>query len=426
MLKVFFHFFLVSIMTEAQIAAQLYNCVNQSGNSAEKRRLLINIPRIVTALAQEIYSLRYLPERMTVFAVQDPKLREIFAPNFRDRLVQHWLVSLVNPQISRGWIDDCYSNRSGKGTHSAIARLQHFMRRPHNTYFCQMDIASYFPSIDRSILLSLWQEQFARLDYPDQTLRQIEAVAVKIILQNPADPKPLFSGERSLLKKIPLNKSLFYNPTRIGLPIGSLSSQFFSNLYLNPLDQFIRHQLKISAYLRYVDDFIILGQNLETLLEQKKRIHQFLGSHLHLQLHPNKTILQKVAQGANFLGYIVYPHHCYIRERTLRALKKRIYFFSSLLDPVRYPSHGMPTGGSWAKWLALHQLHPPLAVNPTLLLRMLGTINSYYGQLIHANSYQLRRTIYHELLGPLKRYLLPGDATYAKLRIKAVWLRPLP
>ena len=76
-------------MTEAQIAAQLYNCVNQSGNSAEKRRLLINIPRIVTALAQEIYSLRYLPERMTVFAVQDPKLREIFAPNFRDRLAQH-------------------------------------------------------------------------------------------------------------------------------------------------------------------------------------------------------------------------------------------------------------------------------------------------------------------------------------------------
>ena len=86
----------------------------------------------------------------------------------------------------------------------------------------------------------------------------------------------------------------------------------------------------------------------------------------------------------------------------------------------------MPTRGSWTKWLALHQLHPPLAVNPTLLVRMLGTINSYYGQLIHANSYQLRRTIYHELLGPLKRYLLPGDATYAKLRIKAVWLRPLP
>ncbi|MDH6153746.1 RNA-directed DNA polymerase [Polynucleobacter sphagniphilus] len=413
-------------MTEAQIAAQLYECVNQSGNSAEKRRLLINIPRIVSALAQEIYSLGYQPERMTVFAVQDPKVREIFAPNFRDRLAQHWLVSLVNPQISRGWIDDCYSNRSGKGTHSAIARLQHFMRKPHNTYFCQMDIASYFPSIDRNTLLSLWQEQFARLDYPEHTLRQIESVAVKIILQNPIDPKPLFSGELSLLKKIPLHKSLFNNPTRKGLPIGSLSSQFFSNLYLNPLDQFVRHQLKISAYLRYVDDFMILGETPEKLLEQMQQINQFLMDRLQLQLHPHKTVLQKVTQGSNFLGYIVLPHHRYIRERTLRALKKRIYFFSGLLDPVRYPSHGMPTGGSWAKWLALHQLHPPLTVNPTLLLRMLGTINSYYGQLIHANSYHLRRTIYHELLGPLKRYLLPGDATYAKLRIKAVWLRPPP
>ncbi len=413
-------------MTEAQIAAQLYECVNQSGNSAEKRRLLINIPRIVSALAQEIYSLRYQPERMTVFAVQDPKVREIFAPNFRDRLAQHWLVSLVNPQISRGWIDDCYSNRSGKGTHSAIARLQHFMRKPHNTYFCQMDIASYFPSIDRNTLLSLWQEQFARLDYPEHTLRQIESVAVKIILQNPTDPKPFFSGELSLLKKIPLHKSLFNNPARKGLPIGSLSSQFFSNLYLNPLDQFVRHQLKISAYLRYVDDFMILGETPEKLLEQMQQINQFLMGRLQLQLHPHKTVLQKVTQGSNFLGYIVFPHHRYIRERTLRALKKRIYFFSGLLDPVRYPSHGMPTGGSWAKWLALHQLHPPLTVNPTLLLRMLGTINSYYGQLIHANSYHLRRTIYHELLGPLKRYLLPGDATYAKLRIKAVWLRPPP
>lgn len=172
-------------MTETEIACQLYICVNQSSNSVDKRRFMIEMPRIVAALAQDIYAEQYQPQRMTAFAVQDPKLREIFAPNFRDRLAQHWLISLINPSIARGWIDDCYSNRIGKGTHSAIERLQHFMRKPHNRYYCQMDIRSFFTSIDRKILLSLWHAQFVKLDYPAQTLRQINAVALKIILQNP-------------------------------------------------------------------------------------------------------------------------------------------------------------------------------------------------------------------------------------------------
>jgi len=413
-------------MTETEIACQLYICVNQSSNSVDKRRFMIAMPRIVAALAQDIYAEHYQPQRMTAFAVQDPKLREIFAPNFRDRLAQHWLISLINPSIARSWIDDCYSNRVGKGTHSAIERLQHFMRKPHNRYYCQMDIRSFFTSIDRQILLKLWHAQWVKLDYSAQTSSQINAVAIKIILQNPIDPKPVLSGDLALLRQIPPHKSLFHSPAGIGLPIGSLSSQFFSNLYLNPLDQFIKHQLKINAYLRYVDDFMILGDQPQILLGQMRQIDQFLAEHLTLQLHPNKTVLQRVNQGANFLGYIVYPHHCYIRQRTLRTLRKCIYFFNGLLDPVHYPCHTMPVNGSWAKWLSLHQLHPPLNVNPVLLKRMLGTINSYYGQLIHANSYQLRRKIYHEMLGPIKRYFLPSNANYTQLHIKAIWLRSPP
>ncbi len=227
---------------------------------------------------------------MTAFAVQDPKLREIFAPGFRDRLAQHWLISVIGPTIERAWIDDCFSNRVGKGTHG------------------------------------------------------------------------------------------------------------------------------------YVDDMILLGDNPRTLLEQMRRIDRFLQERLQLRLHPDKTVLQRVDQGANFLGYIVFPHYRYVRERTLRALRSRIHFFNALFDPACYPQGSRPQRGTWVQWLTLHQLTPPLAPSPVVLKRMLATLNSYYGQLRHADTYRLRRKIYHEMLGPIRRYFLPVDADYGALRIKPVWL----
>ncbi len=413
-------------MNEKEIACQLYACVNRSGNSIDKRRCLIVLPELVRALANDIAATSYRPGRMTAFAVQDPKLREILAPSFRDRLAQQWLVSVISPVIEAQWIDDCFSNRVGKGTHSAIDRLQRFMRMPAHSHYCQMDIRSFFPSINRRTLLGLWQSELARLPHSDQTCGQLDAVARSIILQNPIIPAPVISGDVRLLRQIPPHKSLFYAQPGIGLPIGSLSSQFFSNVYLNPLDQFIKHQLKIKGYLRYVDDFIILGNEPQKLLLQMHDINQFLLDTLQLQLHPDKTILQRVDQGANFLGYIAFAHHSYVRDRTLRALRKRIYFFNHLLNPVQYPHRQILQHGAWWQWLALHQLTPPLRPHPVLLKRMLATLNSYYGQLSHANTYHLRRNIFHHMLGPIKRYFMPGDAVYTKLRIKPVWLLSPP
>ena len=283
-----------------------------------------------------------------------------------------------------------------------------------------------FPTINRSILLGLWNSEREKLPHPEATRRQLDAVARRIILQNPTDPKPARSGDIALLRKIPRHKLLFHAPPGIGLPIGSLTSQFFSNVYLNPLDQHIKHQLKIKGYLRYVDDLIILGDDPQTLLAQMRQINQFLGDTLQLQLHPDKTVLQRVGQGANFLGYITFPHHSYVRERTLRALRHRIQFFNHLLDPAKYPHGATPLRGTWAQWLALHQLTPPLAAHPILLKRMLATLNSYYGQLSHADTYHLRRKIYHDMLGGIKRYFLPTDARYTSLRIKPVWLFSSP
>jgi len=283
-------------MTETEIACQIYACVNQASNSADKRRILIELPELVSTLARDIHAESYRPGRMTAFAVQDPKLREILAPDFRDRIAQQWLVSVTGLSIERQWIDDCYSNRVGKGTHSAINRLQHFMRMPAHSHYCQMDVRSFFPSINRRILLDLWTVEREKLPYAVPTLGQLDAVARQIILQNPINPKPAMSGDLGLLRQIPAH----------------------------------------------------------------------------------------------------YPH---------RAMQSR---------------------STWTQWLMLHQLTPPLAPHPLVLKRMLATLNSYYGQLIHANSYHLRRKIYHEMLGPIKRYFLPTDASYGALRIKPVWLFSSP
>ena len=108
------------------------------------------------------------------------------------------------------------------------------------------------------------------------------------------------------------------------MPIGSLTSQFFANIYLNELDQYIKHSLKISGYVRYVDDFVLLADDAATLMHWKAQIEVFLAHHLRLELHPNKVVLQRCAQGVNFLGSIVFPHYSLIRQRSVRALRKRL------------------------------------------------------------------------------------------------------
>jgi hypothetical protein len=160
----------------AHIARELFACAAKAGNSEHKRAHFINLPAIVLAQARAIALGTYQPQALTVFAVTDPKLREIFAPTFPDR-------------------------------------LQHFMRQPGHKWYCKLDIRAFFPNIDRSILRQLWDK---------------------------------------------------------GLPIGSLSSQFFANVYLHELDHFVKHTLKVRGYVRYVDDFVLLADSAQALMTQRK------------------------------------------------------------------------------------------------------------------------------------------------------------
>lgn len=414
-------------MNATDIARQLFACAAEAGNSEHKRAHFIRLPDIVLEQATAIAEGRYRPQPFTVFAVTDPKLREIFAPAFADRLVQQWLVRHIEPWWDKRFIDDSFANRKGKGTHAAIGRLQSFMRQPGHHWACQLDIRAFFPSIDRRTLQQLWRDALPKLPWPVATRRQLDQVATAILTQSPVEPPPLRSGDLALLAQIPSHKSLLGAPLGVGLPIGSLTSQFFANVYLNELDQFVKHTLKVRAYVRYVDDFVLLADDPQTLLGWKAGIERFLRDRLRLELHPGKVVLQRCAQGIDFLGCIVHPHHRLIRQRTVRALRRRIAWFCHLLAPADHPWATPPMKGEWRKWLASHPVRmADGSASPALLKRMLSTLNSYYGLFGHADTYGLRKHVYHHELGILRRYFLPADKDYASLTIRAHWLtRPL-
>jgi RNA-directed DNA polymerase len=413
-------------MTETDIARQLFACAARAGNSEHKRSHLIELPAVVLPLARAIATSQYRPRPYTVFAVTDPKLREIFAPDFGDRLVHQWLVQHIEPWWDARFIDDSFANRKGKGTQAAIARLQQFMRQSGQRWYCHMDIRAFFPSIDRSILLQLWQRALPRLPYPPATRCVLDQVATAIICQSPTQPPPFRSGNIALLEQIPPHKSLFGAPPGVGMPIGSLTSQFFANVYLNELDQFVKHRLKVRGYVRYVDDFVLLADNAATLVRWQGEIERFLHEALHLQLHPGKTVLQRSAQGIDFLGNIVYPDHRLMRQRSVRALRRRLAWFERLIFGHTTHLALMPGDGHWQQWLQQHEpLRAPGHPSAALLKRMLSTLNSYYGVFAHAQTFRLRKHIYERELGRLQTFFIPEGPGYRYLRIRKVW-RPGP
>jgi len=209
-------------------------------------------------------------------------------------------------------------------------------------------------------------------------------------------------GDKNLFKKIPYHKSLFYTPKDRGLPIGNLTSQFFANIYLNEVDQYIKRTLKVRYYIRYVDDMVLLSNDKETLLKWRKNINDFLKQKLRLELHSDKDKLSMVCDGIDFLGYVVRPNYTLSRRRVVGNIKTKIYFFNQgyLLCSNNQKQVAIP----------LSEIHSEEEIK-----KMLSIINSYYGHFKHANCYDLRKNLYDNHFGILKEYLEPSkDNSYFK------------
>lgn len=246
------------------------------------------------ALQQALTSQSYRPGNYTHFYIHEPKRRLISAAPFHDRVVHHALCNVIEPVFERYFINDSYANRVGKGTHKAVDRLQYFSKR--YSYVLRLDIVQHFPSIDHAVLLETLGKKIVDPDI-QQLMRLIIVSGSNI--ESSVDDQPC------------------------GLPIGNLTSQFWSNCYLHPLDQFIKRELACHGYLRYVDDFALFADSKAQLWEWKQAIQEKLDG-LKLQFHQHNAQVVPVASGIPWLGFVVYPTHRRIKKRNVVNASRRL------------------------------------------------------------------------------------------------------
>lgn len=225
------------------------------------------------------------------FTVTDNKKREIFVASVRDRVVHRLSYDYLVEIFDKIFMFDAWSCRKGKGLTGAIDRAQQFMGKYKNGFVWRADIRKFFDNVDHDILFQLLKRKVR-------------------------DKKALF-----LFKEI---IDSFEVKVCIGMPIGNLTSQIFSNIYLNELDRFIKHKMKRKAYLRYGDDFVIFSKDRNELLQIKARIIDFVENKLNLDLHAKNNLIVETRHGLKFLGVVLYPSGHKLSKRNQTRIKNRI------------------------------------------------------------------------------------------------------
>ena len=256
-----------------------------------------NLNENLNQLRFELLTQAYKPKPLETFILRDPKTRKISKSDFRDRVIHHAICNIIEPIFEKTFISDSYANRMGKGGLNAIKKFDAFKRKvsKNNTIKCYVlkaDIKHYFENVNHKILLSLLKKKIK-----DKQIINL----IKIILENHNSKK---EGQ--------------------GMPLGNLTSQFFANIYLNELDQFIKHVLRVKYYVRYVDDFVILNNSKPTLEKQRKEINSFLKQNLELELHPEKTKIITLKQGVKFLGFRIFFYHKLLHQRNTRKFRNKL------------------------------------------------------------------------------------------------------
>ena len=289
---------------------------NTASALAFEERLEANL----VELHEELCSGQYSPGRSICFVITRPKPREVWAAEFRDRIVHHLLYNHISPRFYASFIANSCACIPGRGTLYAAERLEHSVRSVTQNWsvpahYLKMDLANFFVAIDKNML----RAQIAH----HVTEPFWMALAETILFHDPRQDVEV-RGRADLLALVPPHKSLFNAPAHCGLPIGNLSSQFFANIYLDALDQFCKHQIGARHYVRYVDDFIILHQSPQWLHQALTRIDAWLPERLGAHLNPTKTILQPIERGIDFVGHVIKPWRRTTRKRTLATAVSRL------------------------------------------------------------------------------------------------------
>ena len=251
-------------------------------------------------LSDDLIKDRYKHGSYQSFFLYDPKLRHIHKAEVRDRVLHHSVVRAIEPIFEPTFIYDSYSSRKLKGSHRSVQRLRDFgwhlsRNNTRTVYMLQCDVKKFFDSVNHNTLLDILKQK-------------IKDSKVTSLLE-----RIIWSLETS---------------EGAGIPLGNLTSQLFSNIYLNPFDQYVKRSLRVQWYIRYADDFVICSHEPSYLLHLIPKLQAFLRDRLRLEIHRDKIKIRKWHQGIDFLGYVSFPYHTIIRPKTkkriFRKLKRRL------------------------------------------------------------------------------------------------------
>ena len=350
-----------SSLTIEAVFDAYFDCRKYKRNSINQLRFEADLESNLVGLYRDLVSGNYKIGRSIAFVVTRPKIREVWAADFRDRVVHHVIYKAIFDRFHRRFIRDSYACIPGRGTHDGLRRVSSFARsitrnwtRP--AYCLKADVANFFNSIDRRTVIDL-AERHVHEEWLRVLIRQVTL----------HDPRPgaIMRSPVSLFAQVPRHKSLLHAPDGKGLPIGNLTSQFFANLYMNELDQYVKHGLKAEYYGRYVDDVVLFHEDTDVLNMWYKQMDDFIQSKLGLRLHPNKKHINRADAGIDFTGFIIKPGRTYLRQTSLSNCKQKIRAWERSGSPV----------------------------DPATLEKVSHSLNSYLGLFRQVNGYKARKSL---------------------------------
>ena len=326
-----------------------YDARKHKRNTQSQLDFEFNLEENLVKLYEELRNRTYKVGNSVCFITNVPVKREVFAAHFRDRVVHHLLHNYLSPLFERVFIADSYSCRVGMGTLYGIKRCEHHLRACSDNwrrpcYVLKLDIRGYFMHINRKKLyeqIMTLLEVYANRKNPegkywkDVLDYDLLTYLIREIVFNDPTHNCEMRGTPKEWDGLPPDKSLFHVAKGCGLPIGNLTSQLFSNVYLNALDQFVKRSLGEKHYGRYVDDFFIMSRDKAHLLSLIPRIRDFLWDELGLTLHPNKIALQSAYKGFAFLGAFIKPYRRYLLHKTKLRINKRMAIINRYLSESR-------------------------------------------------------------------------------------------
>lgn len=354
-------------------------------------------------LMMECEERRYIPSTSTCFIVTKPKLREIFAANFRDRIVQHWICMRIEPLFEERFIsqgDVSWNCRKGKGTQRAVLALRNDILEVSKNYskkawIGRFDVQSFFMSIDIRIL----EEKavtFIRDTYRGDDIELLVYLLIVTIRHRPQG-NCTKRGDVTLWNKMPKNKSLFYAEKCRGMPIGNITSQLLANFYMSFLDEYMVSLCEAmgARYERFVDDFAVVCSTKEDVLMLKDKAGKFLQEELNLSMHHNKVYIQDATKGAYFVGSVIKMNRLYLSNRTVggmvNTLRKLQEYMSSITN------------------CNIENIYE--------LEHYLSSMNSYFGFMARKHTYAIKRKVIKEYCPSFFKYF------YIKGRFESVRLK---